>query len=168
LKPFDRKNPPPWMQLGQTGLDDKREPNMSGGGLPWPTRVWPSRSEADAMAADVYIHPDKWVTVVKKTRYEGWLTCGPALSLLRSRRPKSFQPVSERLPSSRPRTLDLTDWAVGNFGAGYTMRFPRCKFIYYDKASRDHPLSDDSLDRDQWTVVGRFGRGLRACTDMSL
>ena len=24
-KPFDRKNPPSFMQLGETGLDDKRE-----------------------------------------------------------------------------------------------------------------------------------------------
>ncbi|RSH81465.1 DNA ligase (ATP) [Saitozyma podzolica] len=88
LKPFDRKNPPPWMQLGQTGLDDK---------------------------PDVYIHPDNSFAVEVK--------------------------AAEIVP------------AIGNFGAGYTMRFPRCKFIYYDKASRDHPLSDDSLDRDQWTVL---------------
>ncbi|GFZ52023.1 DNA ligase 4 [Saitozyma sp. JCM 24511] len=88
LKPFDRKNPPPWMQLGQTGLDDK---------------------------PDVYIHPDNSFAVEVK--------------------------AAEISP------------AIGNFGAGYTMRFPRCKFIYYDKASRDHPLTDDSLDRDQWTVL---------------
>jgi hypothetical protein len=67
LKPFDRKNPPPWMQLGQTGLDDKRKC------LPVPGSRQPrhagargaSRFEADTMAADVYIHPDKWVTLVK-------------------------------------------------------------------------------------------------------
>jgi DNA ligase-4 len=36
---------------------------------------------------------------------------------------------------------------------GYTMRFPRCKHIYWDKASRDHPLEDETQERDMWTSV---------------
>ena len=42
---------------------------------------------------------------------------------------------------------------VGNFGIGYTMRFPRCRYIYWDKASRDHPTGDDTQDRDMWNCV---------------
>lgn len=47
--------------------------------------------------------------------------------------------------------------AEGNFGIGYTMRFPRCRFIYWDKASRDHPTGDDSQDRDMWNCLSADG-----------
>ncbi|WWD08963.1 hypothetical protein V865_007078 [Kwoniella europaea PYCC6329] len=40
--------------------------------------------------------------------------------------------------------------AIANYGCGYTLRFPRCRYIYFDKASRDHPTGDDSQDRDMW------------------
>lgn len=43
--------------------------------------------------------------------------------------------------------------ATGNYGVPYTMRFPRCKWIFYDRASRDHPLEDEALDRDMWNCV---------------
>ncbi|WWC58136.1 uncharacterized protein I303_100671 [Kwoniella dejecticola CBS 10117] len=43
--------------------------------------------------------------------------------------------------------------AVGNYGCGYTLRFPRCRYIYFDKASRDHPTGDDSQDRDMWNCL---------------
>ena len=42
--------------------------------------------------------------------------------------------------------------AAGNFGANYTMRFPRCRYIYWDKASRDAG-HDDSQDRDMWNCL---------------
>ncbi|WVR03601.1 hypothetical protein IAU60_000593 [Kwoniella sp. DSM 27419] len=87
-KPFDRSSPPPWMQLGVTGLDDK---------------------------PDVYIEPEHSFVVEVK--------------------------ASEIVP------------AVGNYGCGYTLRFPRCRYIYFDKASRDHPTGDDSQDRDMWNSL---------------
>ncbi|WVW81787.1 hypothetical protein I302_103784 [Kwoniella bestiolae CBS 10118] len=40
--------------------------------------------------------------------------------------------------------------AAGNYGCGYTLRFPRCRYIYFDKASRDYPAGDASQDRDMW------------------
>jgi DNA ligase-4 len=43
--------------------------------------------------------------------------------------------------------------AAGGYGAGYTLRFPRCRFIYWDQASRDHPSSDEHRDRDMWNCV---------------
>ena len=43
---------------------------------------------------------------------------------------------------------------AGNFGINYTMRFPRCRYIYWDKASRDAP-QDESQDRDMWDSVSR-------------
>ncbi|WWC85821.1 uncharacterized protein L201_000688 [Kwoniella dendrophila CBS 6074] len=43
--------------------------------------------------------------------------------------------------------------AIGNYGCGYTLRFPRCRYIYFDKASRDHPQGDDSQDRDMWNCL---------------
>ncbi|KAK8845565.1 hypothetical protein IAR55_006280 [Kwoniella newhampshirensis] len=43
--------------------------------------------------------------------------------------------------------------AVGNYGAGYTLRFPRCRYIYWDKSSREHPTGDDSQDRDMWNCL---------------
>ncbi|OCF31187.1 DNA ligase 4 [Kwoniella heveanensis BCC8398] len=87
-KNFDRNNPPKWMQLGVTGLDDK---------------------------PDVYIEPENSFVIEVK--------------------------ASEIVP------------AVGNYGCGYTLRFPRCRYIYFDKASRDHPTGDDSQDRDMWNAV---------------
>ncbi|ORX34780.1 ATP dependent DNA ligase domain-domain-containing protein [Kockovaella imperatae] len=42
--------------------------------------------------------------------------------------------------------------AAGNFGVNYTMRFPRCRFIYWDKASRDAG-HDDAQDRDMWNCL---------------
>lgn len=43
------------------------------------------------------------------------------------------------------------------------MRFPRCKYIYWDKASRDNPANDDSQDRDMWNAVSKGIRsGFRA------
>jgi hypothetical protein len=44
--------------------------------------------------------------------------------------------------------------SAGTFGINYTMRFPRCKYIFWDKSSRDHPTGDDSQDRDMWNSVG--------------
>ncbi|WWD22515.1 hypothetical protein CI109_107008 [Kwoniella shandongensis] len=43
--------------------------------------------------------------------------------------------------------------AVGGYGAGYTLRFPRCRYIYWDKSSREHPTGDDSQDRDMWNCL---------------
>ncbi|RXK40753.1 hypothetical protein M231_02005 [Tremella mesenterica] len=43
--------------------------------------------------------------------------------------------------------------ATGNFGIGYTLRFPRCKFIFYDTASRDHPVEDPEMERDMWNCL---------------
>jgi hypothetical protein len=39
------------------------------------------------------------------------------------------------------------------YGSGYTLRFPRCRFIFWDRASRDHPASEDHRDRDMWNCV---------------
>ncbi|WRT63833.1 uncharacterized protein IL334_000758 [Kwoniella shivajii] len=87
-KNFDRAKPPPWMQTGIMGLDDK---------------------------PDVYIEPENSFVVEVK--------------------------ASEIVPG------------VGNWGCGYTLRFPRCRYIYFDKASRDHPAGDDSQDRDMWNCL---------------
>ena len=45
--------------------------------------------------------------------------------------------------------------AIGNYGIGYTMRFPRCRYIYWDKHTRDNPMGDETQDRDMWNSVGR-------------
>ncbi|WWC66828.1 uncharacterized protein I206_100735 [Kwoniella pini CBS 10737] len=42
---------------------------------------------------------------------------------------------------------------TGRWGCGYTLRFPRCRYIYFDKASKDHPTGDDSQDRDMWNSL---------------
>lgn len=48
--------------------------------------------------------------------------------------------------------------AGGGYGIGFTLRFPRCKYIYYDRNSRDYELDDESKERDMWTCmsVGDF------------
>ena len=61
---------------------------------------------------------------------------------------------SEIVPAGMPRFNQVRKlMIVGNFGIGYTMRFPRCRYIYWDKASRDHPTGDDTQDRDMWNCV---------------
>ncbi|OXC65372.1 DNA ligase 4 [Cryptococcus neoformans] len=42
---------------------------------------------------------------------------------------------------------------AGGYGIGFTLRFPRCKYIYYDKNSRDYALDDESKERDMWTSM---------------
>ena len=59
---------------------------------------------------------------------------------------------SEIVPAGESALWSLLK-SVGNFGIGYTMRFPRCRYIYWDKASRDHPTGDDTQDRDMWNCV---------------
>ncbi|KAL7418712.1 DNA ligase (ATP) [Cryptotrichosporon argae] len=86
--PFDKNNPPDWMQLGATGNDDK---------------------------PDVYINPENSFVIEVKG--------------------------SEITP------------AVGNYGCGYTLRFPRCKYIYWDRNSHDHAPSDEKEDRDMWNCL---------------
>jgi hypothetical protein len=70
-------------------------------------------------------------------------------SSLRSKGPKLFLLVCCPWISS----MYPAHMTVGNFGIGYTMRFPRCRYIYWDKASRDHPTGDDTQDRDMWNCV---------------
>ncbi|KAK4686832.1 DNA ligase 4, partial [Tremellales sp. Uapishka_1] len=82
--------PPPWLEVGETGLDDK---------------------------PDVYINPeDSFVIEVK---------------------------AAEIVP------------AIGNYACGYTLRFPRCRFIHYDRASRNPNLAPDENhpDRDMWNSL---------------
>ncbi|KGB77341.2 hypothetical protein CNBG_3179 [Cryptococcus deuterogattii R265] len=43
--------------------------------------------------------------------------------------------------------------AGGGYGIGFTLRFPRCKYIYYDRNSRDYELDDESKERDMWTCM---------------
>ncbi|KLT43549.1 ATP-dependent DNA ligase [Cutaneotrichosporon oleaginosum] len=87
-KPFDRKNPPPWMKVSAIGFDDK---------------------------PDVYIEPDKSFVMEVK--------------------------ASEIVAS-----------ATG-YGCGYTLRFPRCRFIFWDRSSRDQPASEAHRDRDMWNCL---------------
>lgn len=39
------------------------------------------------------------------------------------------------------------------YGCGYTLRFPRCRYIFWDRESRDHPISDETQERDMWNCV---------------
>ena len=39
------------------------------------------------------------------------------------------------------------------YGSGYTLRFPRCRYIFWDRESRSHPSSDETQDRDMWNCV---------------
>ncbi|BEI97354.1 hypothetical protein CcaverHIS631_0209430 [Cutaneotrichosporon cavernicola] len=39
------------------------------------------------------------------------------------------------------------------YGAGYTLRFPRCRFIFWDRASRNQPTSEEHRDRDMWNCL---------------
>ncbi len=62
--------------------------------------------------------------------------------------------ASEIVPAGEGGSIGIAESVTaGNFGIGYTMRFPRCKYIYWDKATRDNPGADDSQDRDMWNAV---------------
>ncbi|EJT47704.1 hypothetical protein A1Q1_03481 [Trichosporon asahii var. asahii CBS 2479] len=39
------------------------------------------------------------------------------------------------------------------YGSGYTLRFPRCRYIFWDRESRSHPSSDETQDRDMWNCL---------------
>ncbi|WVQ80875.1 hypothetical protein IAT38_002982 [Cryptococcus sp. DSM 104549] len=43
--------------------------------------------------------------------------------------------------------------AGGGYGAGYTLRFPRCKYLYWDRNSREYPVSDADGDKDMWNCL---------------
>ena len=47
------------------------------------------------------------------------------------------------------------------------MRFPRCKYIYWDKGSHENPTGDDSQDRDMWNAVSRVLGGSEELMDLS-
>lgn len=36
---------------------------------------------------------------------------------------------------------------------GYTLRFPRCRFIYWDRQSRTNSSGEEHKDRDMWNCV---------------
>lgn len=65
-------------------------------------------------------------------------------------------PAGRSLSKGSFRCFVLTIRA-GGYGIGFTLRFPRCKYIYYDKNSRDYALDDESKERDMWTSVSLFG-----------
>ena len=109
--PFDRQKPPPWLTLGATGNDDKREQ--------------PSYAKTNGSRC---VHPTGKVRVIASVSAD-----------------QSSFVVEVKASEIVP--------AAGTFGIGYTMRFPRCKFIYWDKASRNHPSGDDYQDRDMWNSV---------------
>jgi hypothetical protein len=124
-KPFDRLQPPPWLKLGQVGIDDKRE------------------SSANLAKTSRRVHPPREVSSSPA------MLIRTGLSLSKSRPRRLSQLVSYVLALLK---------SVGNYGMGYTMRFPRCRFIYWDKASRPHGLPEDSVDRDLWNAVSLYIR----------
>lgn len=65
-------------------------------------------------------------------------------------------PAGQLLSKHSFPSIILTILSGGGYGIGFTLRFPRCKYIYYDKNSRDYELDDESKERDMWTCVSLF------------